>query len=51
MIHTFITPGVHALYKCGSPYWEILKHCIRLNIPEPLDLLLAGESVKELDWI
>jgi hypothetical protein len=29
----------------------ILQHCIGLNIPKPLDLLLAGESVEELDWI
>jgi hypothetical protein len=38
--------------NAGAPtgkYYNIF--CIRLNIPEPLDLLLAGESVKELDWI
>jgi hypothetical protein len=29
----------------------ILQHCIALNIPEPLGLLLAGESFEELDWI
>jgi hypothetical protein len=37
--------------NAGPPYGEILQHCIRLNIPEPLDLPLAGESVEELDWI
>jgi hypothetical protein len=36
--------GVSALYKYGAPYGEI-------HISEPLGLLLAGESVKELDWI
>ena len=35
--NTFITPGVHALYKYGGPYGEILQHCIGLNILEPLD--------------
>jgi hypothetical protein len=44
------TTYISALYKCGAPYREILQHCIALNIPEPLDLLLAGESVEELDW-
>jgi hypothetical protein len=29
----------------------ILQHCIGLNIPEPLGLLLAGESVEELEKI
>jgi hypothetical protein len=43
-----VTPGV-LLYKCGTLYGEILQHCIGLNIPEPLDLLLAGESVEELE--
>jgi hypothetical protein len=28
-----------------------LQHCIGLNIPEPLGLLVAGESVEELHWI
>jgi hypothetical protein len=44
------------LYKCRAPKGEILQimlqHCIGLNIPEPLDLLSAVESVEELfDWI
>jgi hypothetical protein len=39
------------MYNCGAPYGEILQHCIGQNIPEPLNLLLAGESVEELDWI
>ena len=51
----FITPGVSALYRCGATYGEIhiTTLYIRLNIPEPLGLLLAGESVEELelDWI
>jgi hypothetical protein len=34
-----------------GPYGEILQHCLGLNIPEPLDLILAWESVEELDWI
>jgi hypothetical protein len=25
----------------------ILQHCVGLNIPKPLDLLLAGESVEK----
>jgi hypothetical protein len=25
--NTFITPGVHAFYKWGTPYGEILQHC------------------------
>jgi hypothetical protein len=38
-------------YKCGAPYGELLQHYIGLNILEPLDLLLAGKSLEELDWI
>jgi hypothetical protein len=51
--HAWCTQHVSVLYTdAGDPYGEILQHCIGLNIPEPLDLLLAGESVvKELDWI
>jgi hypothetical protein len=45
------TTCINALYKCGAPYGKILPYCIGLNIPEPPDLLLAGESVEELDWI
>ena len=45
---------VSVLYTdAGPPTGKyILQHCIRLNIPEPLGLLLAGESVEELelDW-
>jgi hypothetical protein len=29
----------------------ILQQCVGLNIPKPLDLLLAGESVEKIDWI
>jgi hypothetical protein len=29
----------------------ILQNCIGINIPELLGLLLARESVEELDWI
>jgi hypothetical protein len=29
----------------------ILQHCMGLNIPEPLGLLLARESVEELEKI
>ena len=46
---------VSVLYiDAGPPTGKyILQHCIGLNIPEPLGLLLAGESVEELelDWI
>jgi hypothetical protein len=37
----------------GAPTGKyILQYCIGLvNIPEPLGLLLAGETVEELDWI
>jgi hypothetical protein len=35
----------------GKYYKSFLQHCVGLNIPKPLDLLLAGESVEELDWI
>jgi hypothetical protein len=44
---------VSVLYiNAGLPTGKcILQHCIGLNIPEPLGLLLAGESVEDLDWI
>jgi hypothetical protein len=49
------TTGICVLYKYRAPKGEILQiilqHCIGLNISEPLDLLLAGESVEELGWI
>jgi hypothetical protein len=32
-------------YKCEPPCGKILQHCIGLNIPEPLDQLLAGNQL------
>jgi hypothetical protein len=47
---THLSRLVSVLYiNAGLPSGKyILQHCIRLNIPEPLGLLLVGESVEEL---
>jgi hypothetical protein len=49
----YLVRMIQHIYKCGAPLGGkyILQHCIGLNIPEPLGLLLAGESVEEFDWI
>jgi hypothetical protein len=53
MIQHIYHAWVSVLYiNAGPPTGKyILQHCIGLNIPEPIGLLLAGESVEELDWI
>jgi hypothetical protein len=50
---THLSRLLSVLYiNTGAPTGKyILQHCLGLNIPEPLGLLLAGESVETLDWI
>jgi hypothetical protein len=50
---THLSRLVSVLYvNAGPPSGKyIVQHCMGLNIPKPLGLLLAGESVEELDWI
>jgi hypothetical protein len=50
---THLSRLVLVLYiNTGPPTGKhILQHCKGLNIPEPVCLILAGESVEELDWI
>jgi hypothetical protein len=44
--------GVSASYKCGTPYGEIhITTLYKTKYPELLGVVLAGESVGELDLI